>query len=81
MPESGGEVLRYIGDAVIAIFPFEDGLRSPSDMAQAAGAAAHEAINRIDRRNAALTDANAPPIRFGTSMHVGSVVHGNIGTD
>jgi len=77
----GGEVLRFIGDAVIAIFPFEDGARTPTDMARAAVATAREAIMRIDRRNANLPDADAAPIRFGISMHVGSVMYGNIGTD
>ena len=79
--DHGGEVLRFIGDAVIAIFPFEAGSRTPSDMARAAVATAREAIARIDRRNAELADADAPPIRFGISMHVGSVMYGNIGTD
>ena len=50
-------------------------------MARAAVATAREAIARIDRRNAELADADAPPIRFGISMHVGSVMYGNIGTD
>lgn len=79
--DHGGEVLRYIGDAVMAIFPFEGNTRPAVDMARAASATTREAIARVDRRNAAL-DRDAPNrIRFGVAMHVGQVMYGNIGTE
>lgn len=79
--DHGGEVLRFIGDAVIAIFPFEAERRPMADMARAAVATAREAAARIERRNASLAAAAHEPIRYGISLHVGSVLYGNIGTN
>ena len=79
--DHGGEVLRFIGDAVIAIFPYEDQTRPLVDMARAAMATAREAVSRVERRNEMLSDGNQPAIRFGISLHIGSVMYGNIGTD
>jgi adenylate cyclase len=79
--EHGGEVLRYIGDAVIAIFPYEEGSRPPQAMARAALSTTRDAIARINRRNEKVAGSTAEPIRFGISMHVGQVMYGNIGTD
>ena len=79
--DHGGEVLRFIGDAVIAIFPYEKDTRPIVDMARAAVATARETIARVDRRNVTIAESNRPPIRFGISLHVGSVMYGNIGTE
>jgi len=79
--DHGGEVLRFIGDAVIAIFPYEAEKRPLIEMTRAAVATAREAIARVDRINTKLSDTDRPPIRFGVSMHIGSVMYGNIGTD
>jgi len=79
--EHGGEVLRYIGDAVFAIFPYEEGTRPPKAMARAAVATAREAMARVDQRNRERVEAGDEPIRFGISLHTGQVMYGNIGTD
>ena len=79
--DHGGEVLRFIGDAVIAIFPYEKDTRPIVDMARAAVATAREAIARVDRRNDSIDGSDRPLIRFGISLHVGSVMYGNIGTE
>ena len=85
--EYDGEVLRFIGDAVLAIFPFDD---SASRSASAAGDAARvcfravEAVREAERRVAEVNrergDAEAPEIRYGIGLHVGDVTYGNIGT-
>ena len=79
--DHGGEVLRFIGDAVIAIFPYEEESRPLADMARAAVATSREAVARVDRRNEKLSGCDRPAIRFGISLHIGSVMYGNIGTE
>lgn len=78
--DHGGEVLKYIGDAVMAIFPIEDGTRPAVDMCRAAINAACEALNRANRLNENLAD-EWPEINFGIALHLGQVMYGNVGTD
>ncbi len=75
--EAGGEVLTFIGDGVLAIFP----ISQPGDRAAAesALAAAEEAQRRIAGVNETLVAAGRDPIGFGIAIHVGHVVFGNIG--
>jgi adenylate cyclase len=72
--EHGGEVLRFIGDAALAIFPIG------ADAAEAtrhALAAARLAEERVAADNAA--HPGRPPIRYGIGLHLGEVTYGNIG--
>ena len=78
--DHGGEVLKFIGDAVMAIFPIDEETRPRIDTCRAALMAAREAMSRADRRNAERTDNGLPTIRFGISLHVGEVMYGNVGT-
>lgn len=75
--EAGGEVLRFIGDAVLAIFPLDGkGGDGTASAAQALGAA-RAAVERIRALNAA---PEAPArIGFGIGLHVGELMFGNIG--
>ena len=79
--DHGGEVLRFIGDAVIAIFPYDEDSRPLANMARAAVATAREAVSRVGRHNDSLKSGDRPDIRFGISLHIGSVMYGNIGTE
>lgn len=72
--EAGGEVLKFIGDAVLAIFPVDNG----ADAAQRAVAAARAALARIARYNAAQ-GADEPRLAMALALHVGEVNYGNIG--
>ena len=85
--ECGGEVLRFIGDAVLAIFPFDE--KAPRTSVAAGDAArvcfkAVEAVREAERPvaevNGAREDAERPEIRYGIGLHVGDVTYGNIGT-
>ena len=78
--DHGGEVLKFIGDAVMAIFPFEDATRPPVDMCRAAAMTAREAMSRAASINAKRADKGLVPIHFGVSLHVGQVMYGNVGT-
>jgi adenylate cyclase len=74
-----GEVLRFIGDAVLAIFPIRDGGMSIRQACEAALAAAQDAGNRLDQVNGARRDEGLDPLGFGIGLHVGDVMYGNIG--
>lgn len=75
--DHGGEVLRFIGDAVLAIFPTE-GPGGEERAARLAVAAARDARARAAEANA-RAEAGAPEIAFGLGLHVGTVLYGNIG--
>ncbi len=68
-----GEVLRFIGDAALAIFPVG---ASPEEACERALAAASEAISGMEKANS----ARARPLRFGMGLHLGEVLYGNVGT-
>jgi len=78
--ESGGEVLRFIGDAALAIFPISSNWAGATGAAEAcrrAIAAARLAVQRIEADNAA--HPGRVPIRYGIGLHLGEVTYGNIG--
>jgi adenylate cyclase len=64
--DHGGEVLKFIGDGILAIFPINKDQRRAEAMCAAALAAAQEAYARAAR-------LEEPP-QFGTALHVGKVV-------
>jgi len=74
----GGEVLKFIGDGLLAIFP-HNGEAEAGAVCRHALAAAREARGKV----AALADA--PEVtaeggfRFGLALHLGEVLYGNIG--
>jgi adenylate cyclase len=72
-----GEVLKFIGDAVMAIFQPRDG--DEGGAARRALAAALAARTALDERSAARTAGGGAPIRFGIALHVGDVLYGNVG--
>jgi class 3 adenylate cyclase len=74
----GGEVLKFIGDGVLAIFPI--GERSSSaacDAALSAVGAARAGMTHLDR---ARQQQGLPPLPFGAALHLGEMLWGNIGT-
>jgi adenylate cyclase len=74
----GGEILKFIGDAMLAIFPVdEDNDRSKA--CAAALDAGYEALAALADLNTRRREANAPEIDVGIGLHVGDVMYGNIG--
>ena len=69
----GGEVLRFIGDAALAIFPVDG---SEAEACERAVRAAQDARGCMDAANA----SRARPLAFGIGLHMGDVLYGNIGT-
>tara|TARA_R110002110_G_scaffold415612_6_gene652054 strand:- start:81943 stop:83151 length:1209 start_codon:yes stop_codon:yes gene_type:complete len=76
--DHGGEVLKFMGDSVLAIFPVDSEL-GPQPAVTAALAAARDATNRIGEGNAARLEKGLTEIGFGIALHHGNVVYGNIG--
>jgi adenylate cyclase len=77
---NGGEILKFIGDGVMAYFPAEDALFLPVVTGQAI-AAARRLIEDIEAANEARAAAGGhEPLRFGIGLHVGPVTFGNVGT-
>jgi adenylate cyclase len=73
----GGEILKFIGDAMLAIFPVDDG--NAADRAAAALRAVRAGFATIDALNAERQTAGMPAITCGAALHVGDVMYGNVG--
>jgi adenylate cyclase len=76
----GGEILKFIGDGVMAYFPAEDALFLPIVTSSAIGAA-RRLMSDIEAANEARATGGHDPVRFGIGLHVGPVIFGNIGTE
>jgi adenylate cyclase len=73
----GGEVLKFMGDGVLAIFPVTGGSTSRAcDAALKAVAAARAGMAVLDE--ARQRDGLAP-LPFGVALHLGQMLWGNIG--
>lgn len=70
----GGEILKLIGDGVLAIFPTEPG-QNDRQACEGAIAAARQALA------SARTVSDPLPLRFGVGLHFGEVRYGNIGSE
>lgn len=71
-----GEVLKFIGDGMLAIFDAET---DPRDACCKALAAAMEGLDRLTALNARRVAAGQPEIRVGIGLHLGDVQYGNVG--
>ena len=74
----GGEVLKFMGDSVLAVFPLPDGADRTA-VHCAALAAAREGITAVEALNGTWAARTHCPICCGVALHVGKVSYGNIG--
>jgi adenylate cyclase len=73
----GGEVLKFIGDGILAIFPVVgDGRRSACEAALRAVTAARVGMAHLNNERRAH---GLPPLPFGAALHLGEMLWGNIG--
>jgi len=85
--DHGGEILRFIGDAALAIFPISGTTESLHEVCtptakgacERALAAARDARSRIEVLNKQRIIRQETPLGFGLGLHVGEVMYGNIG--
>jgi adenylate cyclase len=73
-----GEILKFIGDGVLAIFPAADDDDFSSASAQALEAAL-EGLERLGSVNKARRETDRTEVRIGIGLHLGEVIYGNVG--
>ena len=74
--EHGGEVLKFMGDGLLAIFP----IAADSDASAVCRRTLACALQVRDRIAALPREADdEEPLRFGVALHVGEVMYGNVG--
>jgi adenylate cyclase len=71
----GGEILKFMGDGLLAIFP----LSQPTACADLLHAVS-EARQAMTELNGKSRASGGKPLNFGIGVHVGDVMYGNIGS-
>jgi len=77
--EEGGEILKFMGDSLLAIFPVQ-----AADTAQAcrlALSAAQRALATNDALNQGRRERGEPELLVDIVLHLGEIFYGNVGTD
>lgn len=72
----GGEVLKFIGDGVLAIFPVTGSSAEACAAALEAIVASRAGMAHLDATRRAQ---GLPPLAFGAALHLGEILWGNIG--
>ena len=75
---AGGEILKFMGDGMLAIFAVPEPGRRGEIAAQAARAAA-ATVDAMLVLNRIRSAEGEPTVRFGLALHIGEVMFGNIG--
>jgi adenylate cyclase len=76
----GGEVMKFIGDGVLAIFPITGiGAGAPSEACEAALRAVAAARAGMAHLDTVRQAQGMPPLPFGAALHLGEMLWGNIG--
>ena len=75
--EGGGEILKFMGDGLLAVFPVDGDATAVCDRALAA---ADVALAETELLAQKLVSLGEEPLRCGLALHLGDVEFGNIGT-
>lgn len=75
---NGGEVLRFIGDAMLVLFPCGT-QPTPETACRQAVKAAEQALAAVQSLNRERQAIGRPLIRFGIGLDQGRVIYGNVG--
>jgi len=76
--ERGGEVLKLIGDGLLAIFPVAS-KAAEADVCNQALEAAQDFRRRVAALKDPAGDGSVERLRFGLALHIGEILYGNIG--
>jgi adenylate cyclase len=74
-----GEILKFIGDGMLAIFPAEDDDDFSASSVHALEAAA-EGLARLDAVNQMRRGVGRSELKIGIGLHLGEVIYGNVGS-
>lgn len=72
-----GDILKFMGDGLLAVFPLEEDRSATCDRALDAALAS---LASTDALNKELAQEGGSPLAFGIGLHWGEVEFGNIGT-
>ena len=74
----GGEVLKYMGDGLLAVFPIDEYVGDSREVCTGVLQAARETRAGVEVLQYAIGDT-VERFRFGLALHVGPILYGNIG--
>jgi adenylate cyclase len=74
----GGEVLKYMGDGLLAVFPIDEYVGDEQQVCSNVLEAAHESRASVADMHYPIGEA-VERFRFGVALHVGRILYGNIG--
>lgn len=77
--KAGGEVLKFMGDGLLAVFPTADDGSDERDVCANVLNAAREARAAVRALSPAAAGGLPEQINFGLALHLGDVLYGNIG--
>jgi adenylate cyclase len=77
--DAGGEILSFIGDGFLAIFPSGRNQKESSEACKLALSAALEATHRMAEHNRQRAERDEAALGYGLSLHIGNVMFGNVG--
>ncbi|MBB2755116.1 UNVERIFIED_ORG: adenylate cyclase [Rhizobium aethiopicum] len=75
---NGGEILKFMGDSVLSIFPAD--LDMPANACKKAFVAAQMAHTANDNLNRRRLAAGGPELLVDVVLHVGEIFYGNVGS-
>ncbi len=76
---NGGDVLKFLGDGLLAAFNLEGA--DPDALCGRALAAAVESLDNVAHLNANRAAAGAPVMALDVALHLGEVMFGNVGAE
>lgn len=77
--DHGGEVLKFMGDGLLAVFPIAENEGDAALVCARVLAAARACRASVAAMNYAYGNETLDGFRFGLALHVGKVLYGNIG--
>jgi adenylate cyclase len=75
--DAGGEILKFIGDGVLAAFPYTGDVNAACTSALGGAGRSLAALEALPPRQVAGRDVK---LRMGIALHIGQVAFGNIGS-
>jgi adenylate cyclase len=77
--DGGGEILSFVGDGFLAIYPSGDSPRERREACQQAHVSSLTAVLRMREFNVHRIKDGLPEIGYGVGLHIGNVLYGNVG--
>ena len=77
--DHGGEILKFIGDGLLAIFPIDEAGRAQAATENALDAA-RAALDAVRGLADEPSMTGEPPLKIVVALHTGTVMYGNVGS-